>query len=264
MTITEIAALVGALAWVPQITTWIYRAVTRPRVRIIPDKIVQIGFTTYGPIVNLRMGFSVELKDAIVDGVFVELTHESGATHRLDWVGMVETFSQIIGPAGIRQSVERESPPIAIKLSTNALQEKLVRFQESGFHDSKRQLESIVANHLNYLRSRTEKFREEALNSKETQALLDFYRQAFWWKAGTYKVAFGISSPDRADTKKEFYAFSLSQSDVDQLSFNVNLVKMDLEVQLNSDVENFVPSATPWNWRNVSLQSFAKAISHRR
>jgi hypothetical protein len=257
MTSTDIIALVGAAAWLPQIATWVYRVVARPRVRIIPDKEVQIGFTTYGPIFNLRVGLAVERKDAIVDGVFVELTHESGATHRLDWVGMIETFSQIIGPAGIRQSVERESPPIALKLSTNALQEKLIRFQESKFHDSKRPLESAVSNHLNYLRSRTENFRKETLNSKETQALLDFYRQAFWWKAGAYRVVFGVSSPDRASIKNEIYTFSLSQSDVDGLSSNVNTVKMDLEALLNSDLEGFKHPVIPWSWKNLTLQPVA-------
>jgi hypothetical protein len=265
MTSTDIIALVGAAAWLPQIATWIYRAAIRPRIRIIPDKHVEIGFTTFGPIFNLRVGFSAERKDAIVDGISVELTHESGATHRLDWSGMLENFSQIIGPAGIRQSVERESPPIAIKLSTITLQEKLIRFQESRFHDSKRPLESAVFNHLNYLRSRTDKFREETLNSKETQTLLDLYRQAFWWKAGTYKLVFLISSPDRAGVEKEVYTFSLSQSDIDDLGCNINTVKLDLAAFFNIDLEGFKYPTIPWNWKNLALRpgTSASIIKHR-
>lgn len=38
MTPTEIAAYIGAAAWLPQIATLIYKRVVKPIVTIVPDK----------------------------------------------------------------------------------------------------------------------------------------------------------------------------------------------------------------------------------
>ena len=78
MTPTEIVAYIGAAAWLPQIATWIYRKVVQPIVTIVPDKYAEVGFTSYGPIFNMRMAFSAENKDVIVDGFELLLQHSDG------------------------------------------------------------------------------------------------------------------------------------------------------------------------------------------
>src|SRR5690348_9666774 len=55
----EIAAYIGAAAWLPQIITWLYRGIVRPSVRLVPNQYAEAGFTSLGPIFNLRMAFSV-------------------------------------------------------------------------------------------------------------------------------------------------------------------------------------------------------------
>ena len=54
----EIAAYIGAAAWLPQIAAWIYRSVIKPKLRVIPNQFAEVGFTTYGPIFNVRMASS--------------------------------------------------------------------------------------------------------------------------------------------------------------------------------------------------------------
>jgi len=48
MTPAEIAAYIGAAAWLPQIATLIYRYFVQPVVTIIPDKYAEVGFTSLG------------------------------------------------------------------------------------------------------------------------------------------------------------------------------------------------------------------------
>jgi hypothetical protein len=66
---TDIAAYLGALAWLPQL----------PVIRIIPDRTAQIGHTIFGPIFNLRLSIDVNKKDTIVDFIGVQLRHKGGA-----------------------------------------------------------------------------------------------------------------------------------------------------------------------------------------
>jgi hypothetical protein len=68
MTAAELAAYIGAAAWLPQIATWVYRWFVRPKITITPDRYGEVGFTSFGPIFNLRMAFASDRKDAIIDG----------------------------------------------------------------------------------------------------------------------------------------------------------------------------------------------------
>jgi hypothetical protein len=135
MTPAEIAAYIGAAAWLPQIATWAYRKFVQPAVTIVPDKYAEVGFTPFGPIFNVRMAFSTENKDLIVDGFELLLRHSDGDTRTLRWSGLSETFSEITDAAGNRQVVSRDQTPIALKIGTESLIEKFVRFQEPRYHE---------------------------------------------------------------------------------------------------------------------------------
>src|SRR5690349_19424067 len=108
----EIAAYIGAAAWLPQIATWVYRMVIRPSIRIVPDQYAEVGYTSYGPIFNVRMAFFAEKKDVIVDGIEMIVHHEDGDSCTLRWAGLAETFSEITDAAGNRQIISRDQSPI--------------------------------------------------------------------------------------------------------------------------------------------------------
>ena len=71
ITTTDIIACLGAAAWIPQIITWGYKAITKPVLTITPDRTVSIGHTILGPIFNLRLSINVDKKDTLID--FIEL-----------------------------------------------------------------------------------------------------------------------------------------------------------------------------------------------
>lgn len=150
MSPTEIAAYLGAAAWLPQIIYWIYRLYITPQITIVPDKLLELSFTSLGPSLNLRMAFSADRKDAIIDSFEVILKHEDGEERTLRWSGMNETFSEVTDSMGNRQVISKEQPAIAFKIGTESLLEKFVRFHEPRFYDSMRPLVNELTNHFDF------------------------------------------------------------------------------------------------------------------
>ena len=138
MTAAEFAAYIGAAAWLPQIAAWIYRVLAKPKITIVPDRYADVGFTSYGPIFNIRMAFTADRKGAIIDGFELDLRHADGDVRTLRWSGLSETFSEITDAMGNRQIVGRDQTPIALKIWTESLVEKIVRFQEPRYHETVR------------------------------------------------------------------------------------------------------------------------------
>ncbi len=162
----EIAAYIGAAAWVPQIASWMYRWLVKPRVHIVPERRVEVGFTAFGPIFNIRLALSASKKDAIIDHFEVELRHGAGDSHVLSRIGLSETFSEIVDAAGNRQSIEKDQPAIALKVTTAVLLEKLVRFHNLDFRERHRLALNSLVEHLNYLRRQHADYHDQALGSQ--------------------------------------------------------------------------------------------------
>ena len=64
--ITLYLSILGALAWLPEIIKLIKNIINKPKISIISDKNLELGFTLYGPIINLGLAFSSERKDALI------------------------------------------------------------------------------------------------------------------------------------------------------------------------------------------------------
>ncbi|NIW14974.1 MAG: hypothetical protein GWN31_13825, partial [Candidatus Thorarchaeota archaeon] len=81
MSPAEIAAYIGAGAWLPHIASWIHRQFSVPVVKIIPDAQIELGYSSYGPIFNLNLALSTTRKDILIDKIGVNLRHEEGDKH---------------------------------------------------------------------------------------------------------------------------------------------------------------------------------------
>ena len=60
MKLIDWIAILGALAWTPHLVNLVREWLAKSKVRVITQREVEIGFTTYGPIFNIRLAFSVE------------------------------------------------------------------------------------------------------------------------------------------------------------------------------------------------------------
>jgi hypothetical protein len=203
----EIAAYVGAAAWLPHIASWAYQRFVSPILRIIPQRQVQLGFTTYGPIFNVRLSLSADQKDVIIEHMAVRLQHEHGEVHRFEWTGLQEMFSEITDEQGNRQLVERDQPAIALKVSTQLLLEKFVRFQDLTYHERHEERVAKVFAHQDFLKKGSPNYREETLQSKEAHDLMEFYKGEFWWKPGKCTATFSIQSSNRAKLRTASFSF---------------------------------------------------------
>lgn len=251
----EIAAYIGAAAWLPQIATWIYRSLTKPTVTLVPDKFAEVGFTSYGPIFNLRMMLSSENKSLVIDGFELVLRHSDGDVHTLRWSGLLETFSEITDSAGNRQVVSRDQTPIALKIGTESLSEKFIRFQEPRFHEIDRPATLDLVAHVNFLRqSSPDETIEKTLNSKELFSILENRKKAFWWKPGRYQIEARLSSTSKFNIANSKFCFDLTSVDIDRLKWNISTIENELRNIIQASVKDFKAMPINWNWANVDIR----------
>lgn len=253
MNAAEIAAYVGAAAWAPQIAKWLYHVFARPRVRIVPDPFPSLGFTSMGPVFNLNIAAATERKDALIDEVSVTLTHESGEKHRLMWSGHSEGFQIRGSDATVQQVVQRELPPIAIKVITAGLVDKFVRFQDSNFWSQQGPALNAVVEHDSHLRKTAPPHHDEMMRSSQLAALMRVYDEAFWWRPGTYRVSFAIRSFNGATLIPNEYVFTATHNDVEALRANLNAVRVEMENRVRVDEPGYTARRVEWNWRNVLM-----------
>jgi hypothetical protein len=109
MTSAEIAAYIGAAAWLPIVIGWLYKIFVKAKVTIIPAEFPEIGFSTLGPILNVRMVITAARKMAIIDSIDLLLSHQDGDVRKFHWTGMTEQVNQIVDEAGAtRQRIQKE------------------------------------------------------------------------------------------------------------------------------------------------------------
>ena len=254
MTAAELAAYIGAAAWLPQIATWVYRWFVRPRITITPDRYGEVGFTSFGPIFNLRMAFASDRKDAIIDGFELVVRHADGETRTFRWSGLKEDFSEMRDDAGNRLRVSREENPIALKIGTESLVVKVVRFQEPRYHETVRPALSSLLTQFNFLKRNDSEYVSKTLASKERFELLETRRKSFWWKAGRYDLTIKLSSPRKFRLTQSQFAFDLTSIDIDHLRQNVEALATDIQNVINSNLPDFQEQPVEWNWANVDIQ----------
>ena len=251
----EIAAYIGAAAWLPQIITWIYKSVAKTTLRVVPDRTAEIGFTAFGPIFNVRMAFFVENRDLIIDEIELIIKHQDGEVREFRWAQLGETFSEITDAAGNRQIVSRDQSPIAVKVVTSNLLEKTVRFQEPRYHDSDKSTTTRLVAHFGYLKQRNpQSYVPDALASKEYFDTIELRQKWFWWKPGRYEVTVQPRSPQKFKLAPSSFAFELQDIDIDNLRKNITIIDTEVRNLISSNLPGFTPEPVVWQWANVSIQ----------
>jgi hypothetical protein len=250
----EIAAYIGAAAWLQPIAFLIYKMAMKSRLRVIPNQSAQVGFTAYGPIFNVNMVFLVENRDLIIDGLELNVRHENGESRNFRWSGIAETFSEISDSAGNKQIVSKDQSPIAIKVLVQGLIEKFVRFQEPSFHLADSVTTKALVTHFNFVKQRSPNtFASEVLDSKEYSNVIKGRQNWFPWKPGRYTLELNPTSPQRFKLLDSTYTFELTQNDVELLQKNLTVVEADLNNLISSNIPNFTAMPVDWKWAEVAI-----------
>ena len=244
-------AIFGALAWTPHLIILLKSWFFKSRVRIITQKNVQIGFTTFGPIFNLRLAFAVEHKDIVVSDIKVRVRHESGEEKIFEWQGITQHLGTMKTPNVGDMPYEKEQSVLAIKLNQKEIEERFIRFQDPIFIQEQRDLIDKSVKKLAYLQSEKKYEPEEFLRAEEMTDLYTFNNQAFTWKSGRYHTTIEIQSPEGFTLVDNEREFSLSPIDIERLEKNKEQLELDYKgiiVGYEDGQDNAV-----WQWCSPSL-----------
>ncbi len=257
MTIIEGAAVLGALAWLPYLIKIVRDVVTHPEVRVVVQRTAEIGYTVFGPIVNLRVAFSVRHRDIVISAIRIRLRHESGEEKLLSWHGIVQRLGQFHPPETAPIPWEKELSVLAIKLTTKEVEERFIRFQEDDYHTNKEQYDSKAAKKVSYLKGKDEYNPDEFLSCEEMKDVYSFVKHWFNWKQGKYALTFEVDSPEVFSLKDNRYEFSLNQLEVELLESNKGLIETSYEDQVKYGVVGYEPHNPTWNWASPILRKVA-------
>lgn len=114
MDVLDWVAILGALAWLPHLIKYGQEYLSRSKVRLITGPAPELGFTTFGPILNLRMAFVVERKDLVISGITIRLQHESGDEQAFAWQAVVQALGRMTYPQVGDVPFEKESGVLAL------------------------------------------------------------------------------------------------------------------------------------------------------
>ncbi len=255
MKLIDWVAILGALAWLPQLISIIKGYLTRPQIRIITQKVAEVGFTTYGPIFNIRIAFAVRNRDVVVSNFRIKITHESGEEKTYEWQGLKQQVLKMHTSEGTIP-YEKENSVLAIKLNEKEVEERFIQCQEVSFIAGKQDVEDKAIKKLSYEREQESYDPLTFLNSQESNDVYNYIKHAFTWKSGKYKVEFLLESPEKFDLLDNKYEFSLIPIDIEELERNKKYIKQDyLNAFLPETHEQHKKFA--WNWRNPSLYKSA-------
>jgi hypothetical protein len=162
------------------------KSVAKPKLKIVSAPTVEIGYSTFGPIVNLTAAISVECRDALIEKITLKATHEKGEERHLTWKWLNEKQHQIQSATGEMAEVSKNQPAVALKVSTLSLAEKIIGFQDLEFQAKAQALIATLVEHYNYLRGQSGNLIESLVKSKEFNQARDFFRSNMYWKEGRY------------------------------------------------------------------------------
>jgi hypothetical protein len=244
-------AVFGALAWTPHLLSIFKQWITKSKIRVITHRNAEIGFTTHGPIFNIRIAFSVEHRDIVVSDLKIRLKHESGEEKVFEWQGITQQVGKMTAPDSSVMPFEKEQSVLAIKLNEKEIEERFIKCQEASFIASKQEYESKAIKKIAYLKAEDKYDAKAFLREQEMTELYSFNKHAFPWKQGKYLVTIEIQSPEKFEIVDDKREFLLSHLDIEELAKNKDMIERDYQrIMLGSQEggEEIV-----WQWRSPSL-----------
>jgi hypothetical protein len=254
MTPADIAAWIGASAWIPQIGRWVYSLWEKPKLRILPSATVTLGYTNLGPSVQLTASLSTDRRNALIERVDLEVSHELGEKRQLTWVLISEFGQQMTGPTGEVINFGRSEPATAIKITTDALTPRQILFQDPAFAQKATMLGEQVLEHYRYLKPKDENPLKTLLESKELRPAREHFERAFYWKPGRYAFQISLRSASSKQSHVQKFEIQLSNVDSDRLASNCGLFAEYVSAAI-LDTDG-VPSKNPaWKWLSTPIRA---------
>src|ERR1700686_2258855 len=168
MTGSDIVAMIGAAAWLPQIFQWISQAIKKPELELISAPRIILGYTASGPFLQLTASISSQNEDVIVTRMNIVVKHQSGEERLLTWSSVTESLASFQVPTEeslpINLPMNKQQSVLAIKAITETLSERHIAFVDLAFAAKVQDKANIAREHFNYLRSEADEPAAEILH----------------------------------------------------------------------------------------------------
>jgi hypothetical protein len=248
MTGYEIAAIIGALAWLPFLIDLTRKIITRPSLLVIPSKAAEIGLTTFGPICNLRVAFAASKKDIVITDIKLRITHSDGDTRLLSWQGLTQNLGQY---GDINRGIilhEKEYSVLAIKIRTTDIEERFIQFQNTEYLKNRQTYIDKANEKIETLKNQNSYSPEAFTSSDEIQRLIQYCSQNSIWKPGEYKIEILIKGNVKFRIKGSVYKYDLQESQISMLDKNKAKYSLAYKNDLVRGIDGYAEEEIIWNW----------------
>lgn len=249
MKLIDIIAILGALAWLPQIFSWIYNWLKKPKISIYHDGEAEVGYIKNGNAFNLRFSFLARDKHALIDDIELHLTDKDGARHILKWMWYSETFYELQGPAG-NSTMAKQQNAIAINAFRDVLIEKFIGFQSVAFLEKRKLLAYKLTTLVENQKINGAVDMEAVKRSHEYNELIRLYKNSLLWKVGEYSAIAKIHIADTNETIEHTFSFRLSELEIDTLNKNIEFAKSVVDCEF---IDTSQQLAGTWLWAKPTI-----------
>ena len=249
MKIIDLVAILGALAWLPQIISWIYHWLQKPMISVYHEEEAEVGFIKFGNAFNIRLSFLARRKHALIDNIELCITDKDGANHTFKWIWYSETLYELQAPTG-NATMAKQQNAIAINAYKDVLIEKFIGFQSSSFLDRRKQL-AYKLNSFIENQSTVGKIDADAIRrSNEYNELLRLYKNSMIWKTGDYSAICKIHIADTDTYMQHSFKFRLSDIEVETLKKNIEFARKIIDVEFINPQQQIEGT---WLWTKPSI-----------
>ena len=249
MKFIDIVAVLGALAWLPQIISWIYNWMKKPKISVYHDGEAEIGYIKNGNVLNLRFSFLARDKHALIDDIKLILTDKDGAHHTLRWMWYSETFYELRGPEG-KSTMAKQQNAMAINAFRDVIVEKFIGFQPDTFLERRKLLAYKLTTFIENQRINNNVNIDDFKRSSEYNELIRLYKNSLFWKAGKYSAVAKIHVADTNETIEHSFNFRLSDLEIDTLNKNIEFAKSVVYCEFIDTTQQLTGA---WLWAKPSV-----------
>ena len=247
----ELIAVLGALAWLPQIYVLLSSHFIKPEVKIITESNIDIGYTTYGPIINTSLALVSEKKKALIEKIEIEITHENNDTQKFTWKWFEETLHVVDLPnSGGSIPTRKNQTAIAINIAKDELIERKIGFQQNSFQSFQKIKDQLCIEEVLNI-EKAGKPRTDLTATRSYNDLRDVYQNGFNWKVGEYLISFKVFEQTVESPFMYSSKFKLTSLDLKRLKPNIESCFMVIDRNyIDSSIEYPV-----WNWSSIQLDT---------
>lgn len=220
-----IIGLIGAAAWTP----YILKRFAKPHLRVVPSGQLEIGFTTYGPVMNFTAAIAASKADALITKVTLRIRHENGRQAEFTCTSVQESGGVFQQSTGLSTVHQRQQFAVAIAALKNAVAERKLLCREKTWMRLVGELYPPIFDALRRMQQASpQDWHGQFVASREYQTLMDAYRQHFLWQTGEYSCELLLYVDELKSDITQRYKFRLAQSDLAQLETDLGYVDQEI------------------------------------